>query len=504
MEHESVWVATSDSTRYPPLRGEQRVDVAVIGAGITGLTTALLARRDGAGVALVEANRIAMGTTGHTTGKVTSQHSLSYAELVRQHGEDEARLYGEANQAGVGQIARLVEELAIDCAFRRAAAYTYTTKAEERRRLEEEAETAQRLGLPASVVETTELPYTVAAALRFDDQAHFHARRYCLGLAERLAAGGGQIFEQSRALAIEESGDNVVVRTSNGTVVADQVVIATLLPILDRGGFFAKARPSRSYGLAVRLDRPAPVGMYISVESPTRSLRPWPGGGENGLIVVGGSHETGQGGDTTSYYRDLEDWARRTFEVESFDYRWSAQDYLPVDGLPYVGRSPLTSRTLVATGFKKWGLTNGTAAAMILADLLGGRDNPWLGVFDATRIGDAKTIARLIKDNVRVGQRFAEDRLSSLDADSVRHLSAGEGGMVKVEGETVGAYRDPSGDVHAVSITCTHLGCTVHWNAAETSWDCPCHGSRFATDGKVLNGPAVEGLQVVEVDAQSS
>lgn len=501
MRHGSPWLAGSDATRYPMLSGTVRVDVVIVGGGITGLSTALLAQRDGAEVAVIEASRIASGTTGHTTGKVTSQHTLAYSRLVRQHGEEKARLYADANQRGVERVSGLVSELGIDCGWRRAAAYTYTQAPEQRGRIEEEAETAQRLGLPAAIVSATDLPYPVEVALRFDGQAMFDAGRYCRALAERFVADGGHVFEQSRATDIDETRSGVTVRTGSGTVVADTVVVATLLPVDDVGAFFAKARASRSYGLAARLRAPAPDGMYISVESPTRSIRPWPAAGENGVIVIGDSHETGRGGDTSGYHRRLDEWTRQVFEVESIDHRWSAQDYATVDGIPYIGRSPRSSRRLVATGFNKWGLSNGTAAAIMLSDLLAARDNPWLAAFDATRIGDAATVNRLLRANVGVAKRWVKGAVGRLRADSVTHLEPGDGGMVEIDGEAVGAYREPNGDVHAVRLTCTHMGCTLAWNGAETSWDCPCHGSRFSTRGEVLNGPAVDDLAIVAVDA---
>jgi len=216
--------------------------------------------------------------------------------------------------------------------------------------------------------------------------------------------------------------------------------------------------------------------------------------------VVGGSHPPGHDEDTRHYYDKLEHWAPSTFDVEAVDHRWSAQDYTTADGFPYVGHSPRMAHTFVATGFKKWGLTNGTAAAMILADLVAGRDNPWLAAFDATRIGDAHTVKKLVEENLHVGKRLVQDRLTRLRASDAAHLAQGQGGVVEVSGDTVGAYRDEEGELHAVSLTCRHMACSLHWNSAETSWDCPCHGSRYSYTDRLLNGPAVEDLPAVEVN----
>lgn len=502
MRHESVWTATADRPEFPALRQDLDVDVAVVGGGLVGLTTALLVQRAGARrIAVVEAGRVGDGTTGQTTGKVTSQHGLVYAELINRHGEDQARRYAEANQAGVELVATLTGGYGIDCDLTRAASMLYTRDPGRRGALEEEAASARRLGLPASLAETADLPFEVAAAVRFDHQLHFHAGRYVTGLAGALSAAGGMIFEHTRVLDVAEPRDGAVeLSTATGTIRANHAVVTTLLPIGTIGGYFARTRPTRSFALAARLRGAAPQDMTISVDSPTRSTRPWLDPGPNGLIVVGNDHETGTEQDTEAMWDDLEHWARFTFGIDAVDYRWSSQDYTTADQVPYVGRTPTSANILVATGFRKWGLSNGTAAAIMLSDTLAGRDNPWLPMFDATRIGDARAVGQLIKDNLKVGANLIGGHLERLRPDHGRHLAPGQGGVVDADGDTVGMYRDEDGRLHAVGLTCTHLGCRLAWNAAEISWDCSCHGSRFDTDGNILNGPAVDPLPTVDLD----
>ncbi len=505
LRHPSHWVGTTDPSSYPRLAGRVEVDVAVIGGGITGLTTALLLKRAGASVALVEADRVASGTTGYTTAKVTSLHGLTYAELINSHGEDKAHQYAQANQAALAQVAALVDQLDIDCQFERQPAFTYTTETPRRADIAAEVEAATTLGLPASYTEDTALPYPIEAAIRFEDQAQFHPRRYCLALAAAIPGDGSHLFEMTRASDVDEAGERPTVRAEGGEVVAGDVVVATLLPFIDLGGFFAKAHPMMSYAMAVRIDGDVPEGMYLGADSPTRSVRPvhldGPGG-EVGLILGGESHKVGQGGDTEQYYANLESWARTTFPIRSIDYRWSAHDYVPVDSVPYVGRSPRSRRVHVATGFKKWGMSNGTAAGMVLADLLVGRANPWAEVFDATRV-DAKASAKeFVSENLDVGKRFVKDHLSRMGSPPAEELAPGQGGLVNVGGDDVAAYRRPDGSLAAVSAVCTHLGCTVQWNPAETTWDCPCHGSRFDCEGVVLYGPAVADLAPVPIDPE--
>ena len=485
----SLWVGTTPAAaEHPPLAGAPlAVDVAVIGAGITGLTTAALLQEEGATVAVLEAGRVCAGVTGYTTAKVTALHGLVYAGLAESAGDDVARQYGDANQAAIGRVARFVEEWGIDCDFSRRAAFTYTTDPAQAKSVEAEVETARRLGLPAELTSETELPFDVVAAVRFDEQAQFHPRRYCLGLAGRLT-----VYERTRALGVDEDGTGpCVVTTDRGEVRADHVVVATHLPFLDRGGFFAKCHPTRSYAMATRLDGPVPRGMYLGIDTPSRSMRAAEG---DSLLVVGGEgHKVGQDDDTSRRYSALEEWARQTFPVASVEYRWSAQDYASVDGRPFVGRQLPRSRVFVATGFKKWGMTNGTAAAMIVADAIAGRDNPWAEAFDASRMKE--TVTRdFVRENLDVGKRFVGDRLRTLVPPGAEGLEPGEGGIVHVDGEKVAAYRDDDGRLHAVSPVCTHLGCLVSFNTAERTWDCPCHGSRFTVDGSVIQGPATRDL----------
>ncbi|GAA4983434.1 FAD-dependent oxidoreductase [Actinopolymorpha pittospori] len=496
--HGSVWLTGTDRPSYAALDVDLDVDLAVVGGGLVGLTTALLAQREGFRTVVLEAGRIASGTTGYTTGKVTSQHTLIYAELVARHGEQAAAHYAAANVAGMELLARLAEEAQIDADLTSAPSYAYTLDPRRGSELEKEAAAARQLGLAATVSDrpdSTDLPFDVAAAVRFDDQFHLDPVRYLDGLAHELTRIGGIILEHTRATSVEERRDHTVaVSTSAGTVRADQVVVATLLPINLIGGYFARTRPSRSYGLAARLRTPAPASMTISIDSPTRSTRPWLAAGPGGIIVVGNGHETGAVEDTMALYQDLEDWTRSTFDVEAVDYRWSAQDFVTTDKIPYVGRAPGHQQVQVATGFNKWGLSNGAAAAIMLTDLIADRPNEWLDVFRASRIGDAKSVASLLKDNLQVGKEFVGGHLGKHRRRAAGDLQPGQGGIVELDGDTVGAYRDEKGDLHTVTPTCSHLGCPLHWNSAERSWDCNCHGSRFDVEGAILNSPATRSI----------
>jgi glycine/D-amino acid oxidase-like deaminating enzyme/nitrite reductase/ring-hydroxylating ferredoxin subunit len=498
---ESVWLDTGPSQpAFPVLDEDVRTEVAVIGGGIVGITTALLLKEAGVRVVLLEANGLARGVSGHTTAKVSSQHGLIYARLRSTFGSDAARAYGQANEAGLGWIADRVDKQGIDCDFRRRSSYAYVTSDSKESQVEQEVAAAADAGLPATLVHETPLPYPVAAAVRFENQAEFHVRKYLLALAGRLAGDGCQVFEGSRAVEVDED-ETCVVKTPGGRVTADRVVVATHFPFLDRSLAFARLHPQRSYALLCRIAGTPPEGMYISADSPTRSIRAVPLDGEDLLLIGGEGHKTGTGGDTEERYRTLESFAREHWDVTSVEYRWSTQDNTTTDGIPYVGRlTPRTSRVLMATGFAKWGMTGGTVAAMVLADLVRDRENPWAGLFDPNRLTLRASVPTLISENAQVGFRFVADRVKNPGGRESQELEAGEGDIVTHNGEKIAAYRDEAGTLMAVSPTCTHLGCQVNWNRAEKSWDCPCHGSRFSPDGQVLHGPAVHRLERKPLD----
>jgi glycine/D-amino acid oxidase-like deaminating enzyme/nitrite reductase/ring-hydroxylating ferredoxin subunit len=501
VRHESVWIATTEEPGFGALDTPIDVDVAVLGAGIAGLTTALLLKNAGLRVAVAEADGVSRGTTGHTTAKVSAQHGLIYDTLSSKFGQDGARAYAEANLAAVDLVESLVGEHGIDCDWERRPAYAYTEQDSQVSQVEKEVAAARAAGLPASYTAETDLPWPVKAAVRFDDQAQFHPRRYCLALARLVDRDGSRVFERTRALDVED-GPPCVVKTDRHDIRAAYVVLATHLPFLDRGAFFAKCHPEREYVLGVALEQPAPSGMYISVEQPTRSVRQHPFDGGELLILGGDSHKTGQDDDTERHYAALEEFARERFAVRSIEYRWSTQDHMPVDQVPYIGKLRRRSdRLYVATGFKKWGMTSGTIAGVVISDQILGRENPWSELFNPNRIKPLASAGDFVKENVNVARRFIEDRITQRAPLSPDELVPGEGQVTSVGRKQIAVSRDSDGTLHAVSARCTHMGCIVNWNPAERTWDCPCHGSRFRTDGEVIEGPAVEALEARELPA---
>jgi glycine/D-amino acid oxidase-like deaminating enzyme/nitrite reductase/ring-hydroxylating ferredoxin subunit len=496
----SLWLATTPETDYPQLADGLSVDVAVIGGGIAGITTALLLKQRGAKVALIEARRIVTSVTGNTTAKVTSQHGLIYDHLISQFGIEGAQIYADAQQAAIEKIAALVEENKINCDFTRTSAYVYTEEEAELERITAEVEAATKLGLPASYVESTPLPFEIKAAIQFTNQARFHPRKYLLALVEKFAGDGCYVFEETRALEIDEDRP-CQVTTDRGVVKAGKVVITTHFPFYDHAMYFARMHPKRSYVLGCRLNSKTPAGMFITAEAPFHSFRSNPAEDGGEIWMVGGeNHKTGQGGDTREHYKNLERWARERFDVKAIEYRWSTQDNVTVDRVPYIGKaSPGSEHLYVATGFGGWGMTNSTVSAMILSDLALGQENDWSALFDPNRFKPLTSAKDFVVENVDVAKHFVGDRLGVQEEENFPDLLEGEGQVIELDGEKVAVCKLEGGARHAVSAICTHMGCIVAWNSAEKSWDCPCHGSRFNYDGTVIQGPANKDLEKVSL-----
>lgn len=476
----SLWQRTVRLPQYPPLAGDTRTEVCIIGGGMAGLLTAYQLRRCGVDTVVLEANRIASGQTGRTTAKITSQHDLIYDRLIRQQGNDCAAMYAAANEAAIAEYARIVEEGRISCGFARRAAYLYSR--EESAPLLSEAEAARSLGLDAAFTRETELPFRIAGAVRFGNQAQFHPLMFIGGILDGL-----RIHEKTRVLSVE--GNRV--HTECGTVTAEHVVFACHFPFVNVPGlYFMRMHQERSYVLALRSPWLPAEGMYLGVDGDGLSLRE----AEGLLLLGGGGHRTGEN-RAGGCYDGLTAMAKELFPGSTEVARWSAQDCMTLDGMPYIGQYARSRpEWYVATGFGKWGMTGAMVSAQLLSGLITGHAPDWADAFSPQRF-KLSAAAEALANETGHAVRGLTREMFALPRGIVEQLPVGHGGIVEHEGRKVGVYRAADGTCHMIDPRCPHLGCQLEWNPDERTWDCPCHGSRFTFAGQQLDGPAQTGLR---------
>lgn len=489
------WITSTPKTDYPALMEDISIDIAVVGGGMTGITSAYLLKKEGYKVALIDAGRIITGTSGHTTAKITSLHGLIYDKILTSLGREHAQMYANSNEFAIQFIAGLVKEKNIECDFSWQPSYVYTQDDGYVKKIQKEADTASGLGIKAFYLEDTPLPFKVKAAVRFDNQAQFHPRKYLLEIQKEIPGNGSYIFENTRIMDVKEGNPCTIVTENAKKISALKVILASHYPCYDgRGLYFTRLYPERSYALAVKIKEKYPGGMYINAENPSRSLRSVNYNGEELVIAGGEHHKTGQGEDMNNHYINLKKFAMDTFTVDDILWRWSTHDYSTPDSVPYIGC--LTSQTpdiFVATGYKKWGMTTSTMAAILLKDLIIKGNNSWAELYNPSRFNPGASAASMIKENANVAKHLIKGKLS-VPPNNVQ-IKNGEGRIIDVDAQKAGVYRDDKGVLHIVDTTCTHMGCELNWNNAENTWDCPCHGSRFTIEGDIVEGPAIHKLK---------
>ncbi|TMU83951.1 FAD-dependent oxidoreductase [Bacillus sp. BHET2] len=499
---EPYWRETAKLPLFKKLDKNIKVDVAVVGGGIAGITTAYLLAKGGKNVALIEADHLLNGTTGHTTAKISAQHGLIYDELIQHFGEEFAKKYYLSQSKALQFIRDTISSENIDCHFSEEDSYVYATTKQYEEKIEKEYEAYQKLEINGEIIRELPLDLVIKNAVVMKGQAQFHPLKYLKALIESYTGLGGQIFEGTAAKTINEGTNTQVVTVDGYHLDGEHVVICSHFPFYDGMGlYFTKMHAERSYILGVKAKKDYPGGMYISAEDPIRSLRSEIDENGEKLILIGGNkHKTGQGKDTMDHYKALQEFGEEVMGVEEVRYRWSAQDLITLDKVPYIGK--LTEKhpsIFVATGFNKWGMTSGTLAGQILSDQILGNHHIYADVYTPSRFVADPSIKHFLKENLNVAGQLMKGKLQ-IPSKKPQELQNGEGDIVNLNGRRCGGYRDESGRLHIVDTTCTHLGCETEWNHGDHTWDCPCHGSRFSIDGDVIEGPAKKPLTTFEAN----
>ncbi len=498
---DSYWFSDAEPLKFPVLQGCLSAEVLIIGGGITGILTAYCLSRIGKKVTVVDAGQIGGGETGCTTAHLTWVLDAGYAELERSFNADKARLALESHRSAIDFIEKIVQEEKIDCDFKRVNGYTFLARGENRETFEKELNALHDLGAPETTLEP-KAPFDffqTGACLRYPNQAQFHPLKFLNSLARSIQANGGRIFCETRVSHIE-SGK---VRTeTDHEITADRIIVATHSPIKNIL-FFLKEAAYRSYVIASKIKKnEVPAGLYCDTEDPYHYVRTQSVDDRNDLLIIGGEdHKTGQNDDYEAPFDKLESWAKERFPMfNKADHAWSGQIIEPVDGLAFIGSSPFHKNIYIATGYSGNGMTYSAIAAMIFHDMLLDKKNAWADLYSPTR-KNLKTGGRFLEENVNMVKEMVTGHLESGDMEDPEKLKPGEGGIIKKGLAHQAVYRDDTGQLHSSLAVCPHLGCVVQWNAAQKTFDCPCHGSRFSGKGEVLCGPAIRDLKNTDVEA---
>jgi glycine/D-amino acid oxidase-like deaminating enzyme/nitrite reductase/ring-hydroxylating ferredoxin subunit len=498
MEHVSYWHQTQKPRDYPRLDKDLKTDVLIVGGGITGITTAYCLTQRGIKPVVIEAETLCSGTTGNTTGKLTIQHDIIYSNLMEKYGIDAAKEFAKSQSKALRFVAQTVQKYGMDCQMEPSTAFIYAASANnEKDMLLNEYEAAKRLEIPAEWIAKPTFPKGSKALLGFSGQAVFHPVRYVQGLANAAVAGGATIYTNTKAIGVED-GDIKTVVLENGTSIrCRHLVQATQYPLYDGPNvFFTRLYAQRDYGIAAETNGNWPDGSYINIGEPTRSIRTHVENGKKILIVVGESHFPGRDEEETGdHYQNLIDFADQIAGVKHVLAKWSAQDYETPDQIPYIGRLSDESNIYVATGYRKWGLTCGTLAGLMIADLIDTGNCEYEDLYSRSRSDTLKSFKKVTSEVFAGVGELIKSKLEG--TKDYKKLEKGEGRPIRFQGRKAGAFRDDNDRVTVLDISCTHLSTELNFNASEKTWDCPAHGGRFKTDGKLLEGPPKNPLPVL-------
>jgi len=478
----------------------KKYDLLIIGAGLTGLNTAYALKSSGYKIGIIDATTIGYGVSGYTTAKITVQHDLFYDYLINSFSLEEAKQYLKANQEGMKLIKNIIEENNIQCDYKEQTAYIYTTKENEIDDLKRELEAYKKLDIDGFYIENVPLPIEVKGALGIRNQAQYNPLKYLYSLYNILQNSKNcDIYEKLRALNIEPHSSGHVVTTDAGDIYAEKVIVASHYPFDNSLGlYFLKLYQDKSYVLAVRIKEKPFEGMYINITDPVYSMRYQFSERENLLLLGGGNHRAGEKDNEEKSYEELEKFLNTNFKGAEIVSKWSTQDCMTYDKIPYIGLySNSVDNLYVATGFKKWGMTHSAAAALILKNKILNIHDDYSEIFNPSRITPMQSSTEFLSSVKSIAAGFL--KRIAIVYDEIPDVNVGEGKIVNYNGKKVGVYKDEEGDYFCINPVCSHLKCALSFNEAEKTWDCQCHGSRYDIKGNILEGPAVHPLDKIKI-----
>ncbi len=497
-ENKSLWqdVQMSDLNNRSE---DQPYDVIIAGAGITGITAGYLLQKAGKNCLILEADNIGFGTTGGTTAHINTFYDAQYDQVIEDFGEKEAKLLAQTGPEVIAQIKAIIAEHNIDCEFEDRDSYVFSIDKKQTEKLDKIYEATVKVGLPTERVSANPFPIPFDSIIKIKDQAQFHPTKYIKAVSEEFIKMGGTISIGQKVTDIIEKDNIVEVKTEDSTYQTQDFIWAThVVPNINRMNFLAA--PYRSYVIAFTSQSSHyPEAQASDMSEPYHYYRTQEIDGKKYIIAGGEDHKTGHEENPDQRFENLENYVRDFFDVDEITHRWSSQFYTPTDGLPFIGKSPGDKHIYWATGYDGNGMTFGTLSAMIITDLITGQKNKYEQLFDPSRLNVKAGFLDTLKESSDAVFHLIADKFTAEKIKSLEEIKPGEGKTVSYDGNTVSVYRDEAGTVHAVKSACTHMGGNVGWNDTEKSWDCPCHGARFDISGKVLNGPATNDLDVVDL-----
>lgn len=503
-QHEPLWYEHAELTTYPHLMENASCDVAIVGGGITGLTAALSLCQSGCDIVLIDLNRIGRGTTGHSTGHLDNHYDMKLKNLISHLDIAAARTFIDAKREAIARIEQWDKHYGLNCGFRRVPGYYYTETSQDISMIEEEIDAAGRLALDPIALNNASLPFRTQKAMCLPDQGRFSPMAYVTALSRFIFLLGGRIYEHTRMEDFHEHDGKVLIETTHGRIEANKLILAGHTALTGKVSLQTRIFPRLSYVIAAEVEDAIEDALYWDTNDPYYYTRMWSQQHPE-ILIIGGADRPCGAEDADNPFHKLEDYARQRYRLRSIRHYWSHEYFVSADGLPFVGRVPWSENVYVAAAYSGDGLTLGTAAGTLLKNMITGQEDPLADILSPERVNPGVSVPRVARFMTHIAKHYVMDRIADY-ADNIEAIAEGQGGLIKIEDQVHAVYKDADHSLFIMSPVCRHMGCIVHWNSIDNTWDCPCHGGRYDCYGNVFMGPPRkplkrESLKVLEVKA---